>query len=103
MEKKRVLKFGKIAIPGYNAGRKCCAVEIVCTLRDWNGYNEIAITCNVWNSRRTDLIMGGQCLDEVKLSSPNFLKIKNFWSKYHLTDLDKIPAEDKDYYLGLFC
>lgn len=59
-EMKTILKLGKV--DGYGNGRKTCAVEIEVELTDDGRFTASG---TVWNSRHTDCIMGGQCLDEL--------------------------------------
>ena len=45
---------------------------------------------DVWNSKRTDILMGGQCLDDLFPYLKNnklFLEIYRLWNLYHLNDL----------------
>ena len=59
---KRTFNFGKIA---YNGGRKINAVELEVELRkDEKGRDEFVASCDVWNAHHTDIICGGQCLDD---------------------------------------
>ena len=88
---KRTFKFGKIA---YNGGRKINAVEVVVELRkDKNGRDEFAASCDVWNARHTDIICGGQCLDDaiiMKARKDNnrlYNKIVDLWKRNHLNTM----------------
>ena len=58
-------------------------------------YLELSICGNVWNSRNTDIICGGQCLEDInkhlsKMSPKNialFKKLLTLWREYHLNSM----------------
>lgn len=82
---KTVFDFGKI--DGYGNGRKTCKVEIEMELTDDNIFTASG---SVWNSRGTDIIMGGQCLDDLCkyfYDNSKFLRIYWWWKKWHLNDM----------------
>ena len=86
---KRTFKFGKIDY--YNIGRKINAVEITIELIEKDGKPVFSACGDVWNIKHTDIIMGGQCLDNpiiVKHLKGNkrFEEILDLWKKYHLND-----------------
>ena len=86
---KRTFNFGKIDY--YNTGRKINAVEITIELREEDGKPVFSASGDVWNIKHTDIIMGGQCLDDpiiVKHLKGNktFEEILDLWKKYHLND-----------------
>lgn len=94
MNLKRVIKFGRIA---YYSKRKIYPVEVTIELRDSDTDKpEFVVSCEVWNSKRTDTVMGGQCLDSVALYFKNdklYQLILNLWKKYHLNGLNAGTAE----------
>lgn len=66
-------------------------------------YLELSICGNVWNSRNTDIICGGQCLEEInkhlsKMSFKNialFKKLLTLWREYHLNGMHAgTPAQE---------
>lgn len=94
-EMKAVYTFGKV--DGYGNGRRSCqaAVEVRYTLvrRNEGGhpefYWEFAACGEIWNSKHTDIIGGGQCLDEMNgyediRDNETFRAIYRLWKKYHL-------------------
>lgn len=92
MERARNFNFGKV--DGYGNGRKTCAVEVEITLgEDRDGKPTFSASADVWNNLHTDIIMGGQCLDELNerfykiRHNSKFKEILDLWHKYHLNDL----------------
>lgn len=82
---KKTIKLGKI--DGYGNGRKVCLAEIEIELTD---DGKFSVCGGVWNSRRTDYIMCGQCLDELYPHLKNnskFKQVYEWWKKWHLNDL----------------
>ena len=81
---KRTFNFGKIDY--YGRGRKINSVEVRVELSDKGVFTASA---NIWNSKQTDCVCGGQCLDEVAkyVKSDKFKKIYRLWKLYHLNDM----------------
>jgi hypothetical protein len=81
---KKVFDFGKIDING--TGRKINAVTVEADLKDTGKGPEFFASAYVWNGSHTDIVMGGQCLDELAkyIHTPEFKKILRFWRLYHL-------------------
>lgn len=86
---RRTFKFGKIS--AYKNGRKENEVELEVELRsNRNGFPVFSVSGDVWNRIHTDIVMGGQCLDDISRVPVNnalFQEIKGLWKKYHLNDL----------------
>ena len=80
----RKFNFGKIDY--YGRGRKINSVEVEVELSDDGVFTASA---NIWNSKHTDCVMGGQCLDVVAkyIKSDKFKKIYRLWEQYHLNDM----------------
>lgn len=88
----KTFKFGKIT---YNK-QKTNPVELEVTLKQ----NEKKQWCfsasgNIWNTSHTDLLMGGQCIDDIykefanQIENPSlYKKIMKLWEKWHLNDLN---------------
>lgn len=62
---------------------------------DKNGFKEFTMSCNYWNKPHTDIIMGGQCCDEVlkdvKTYVTNPKKVKRMievWKEWHLNGMN---------------
>lgn len=82
---KTKIDFGKI--DGYGNGRKTCRVTVEVELNDKDVFSASA---DVWNNLETDIIMGGQCLDDIYPHLKNnskFKKIYDWWKEWHLNDM----------------
>ena len=94
---RRTYSFGKVA---YNGKRKINEVTLEIELRDWNGYPEFTARAKVWNNIHTDIVAGGQMIDdlynEFAIHSILYKTIMQLWEKYHLHDISNIPEEDKE-------
>lgn len=95
MERKtvrRVIRFGKIAY--FNNKSKRYAVEVGLELSyTKDGLPAFSAMADIWNTKRTDIVMGGQCLDDIwkywkdQLKNPDlFEKILGLWKRNHLND-----------------
>lgn len=84
---KKTFNFGKI--DWYGTGRKVNEVTVEVELRDTDKGPVFSASGNVWNSKKTDIVAGGQILDSRKLShlGPKFRQIKDLWLMYHLNDM----------------
>lgn len=86
----KVFKFKKI--DWYGKGRKINQPEVTMTLKyDEENRPCLSICGNVWNSTHTDIVCGGQNLDEMikykSISSdPTFNKLYYLWINHHLND-----------------
>ena len=76
--------FGKIDF--YGRGRKINLVEVDVELSDKGVFTASG---TIWNSKHTDCVCGGQCLDTIAkyIKNPTFKKIHGFWKQYHLNDM----------------
>ena len=96
---RKVFSFGKVA---YNGKRKINEVTLEIELRDWNGYPEFTAHAMVWNNIHTDVVAGGQMIDDlynrfgVLRLSVLYKTIMQLWEKYHLHNISNIPEEDKE-------
>ena len=96
---KKIFSFGTIA---YNGKRKVNEVTLEIELREWNGYPEFTAHAMVWNNIHSDIVTGGQMIDdlynefETLRDSLLYKTIMQLWKKYHLHDISDIPAEDKE-------
>ena len=99
MKMRKVFSFGKVA---YNGKHKINEVTLEIELRDWNGYPEFTACAEVWNNIHTDIVAGGQMIDDlynrfgVLRLSVLYKTIMQLWEKYHLHNISDIPAEDKE-------
>ena len=85
----KTLYFGKVDFYGH--GRKINTVDIEMELKEKDD-GKIVFTAsgNIWNSHHTDIVMGGQCIDEIAKLFPHNEKvqrIKKIWERWHLNDL----------------
>lgn len=83
----KTIDFGKIAFYG---GRRINSVTVELNLY-LLANNKIRFTAsgNVWNSKKTDIVCGGQCLDTLYRflgKNQTFKKIYSWWKEYHLND-----------------
>ncbi len=87
----KTFTLGKI--DGYGNGRKNCLVTVDVTLYKYESPDYWAFTASamVWDHTKSDIIMGGQCLDELNETSIRHHElwgtIYEFWKKYHLNDM----------------
>jgi len=80
----KTIDFGKIDF--YGTGKKINSVDVEIELKD-NG--RFSVCGDIWNNKHTNIIVCGQCLDEMlPFFSHNelFKKIYKFWKLYHLND-----------------
>lgn len=90
---KKVFEFGKV--DGYGSGRKTCLVTLEIELKDRNGLPVFTASGSVWNSQKSDILQGGQCIDSVyqeyraQLANlPLYKKIMGLWERNHLNDMN---------------
>lgn len=96
---KKTFDFGKI--DWYGRGRKVNVVTVDVRFEDEAKGPTFSVCADVWNTRRTDIVAGGQILDELskfKFLGGNelFRKIRRLWKAYHLNDMHAgTPAQEK--------
>ena len=87
-----VFEFGKVA---YNEQKnKSNLVTLKVTLEIVGDKTKFSASGNIWNSTKTDIYMGGQCIDDIynqfKREIENrktYESIMTLWEKWHLNDL----------------
>ncbi len=87
-EKTAEISFGKFAYLNPYIKNNEFTVELSLTKRP-KGV-EFSCSGDIWNSRHTDIIEGGQCLDEMLPYLKNdklFIEIHSLWKQYHLNGL----------------
>lgn len=110
---KKTIKFGKIDY--YGIGRRINLVEVTLYLEEgrtqWGRIGgpwgpevltgskgiSFSVTARVWNNTMTDIVMGGQCLDEigsVPVNNALFQEIKALWKKNHMEHTRNISLTD---------
>tara|TARA_B100000900_G_C20102237_1_gene522416 strand:- start:47 stop:523 length:477 start_codon:yes stop_codon:yes gene_type:complete len=94
---KRIFNFGKIDY--CNNGKKENLVTIEVEYKD----GCFSASGNIWNRLGTDILSGGQNLDDIKkyssqLKNKNtFYKIFNIWKSYHLNDMTAGSPKQMDF------
>ena len=101
---RKVISFGKVDF--YGTGRRINEVTVEVELREKeNGEKVLSICGNVWNAKHTDIVCGGQCLEELNeiVHAPLIHKLYRLWKLYHLNDMhagteaqEKLLEETKD-------
>ena len=82
---RKTFNFGKYAVA--NSNRKANEITVKVELRETEKGLEFSASGSVWNSKHTDIIMGGQCLDDLVpylKNNKTFKTILDLWHKYHL-------------------
>lgn len=84
---KKRFDFGFIDYEG--RGKALNRVYVDMEYKEENGKKRFSVSASVWNSRRSDIVAGGQCLDTIApyISDPVYTKILRLWELYHLNDM----------------
>lgn len=86
----KTFTFPKVA---YTSSRRVNLPTIEVELRDADTDKpKLSICGELWNSTHTDIVMGGQCLDDLAkfdelFCNSLFRKLHRLWSLWHLNDL----------------
>lgn len=93
---KRKINIQKV--DGNGNGRKSCMVSVELELNNGN----FSAVADLWKSDHSDILMGGQCFDDLLNDYPElkdndvFMETYDLWSKYHLNDLHAgTPEQEK--------
>lgn len=84
------IDFGKIS---FSSKRKINRVVVEVALKPDHDVNEFTASAMVYNAKGTDIVAGGQCLDEIyehrnELKNKDlFVKVYKIWKQYHLNCL----------------
>ena len=81
---KKTFNFGEFAV--VNKKVKNNKITITIELKDSKKGKIFSACGNVWDGKRTDIIMGGQCIDDLGQYLKNnktYLTILELWQKYH--------------------
>lgn len=85
----RTFQLGKIA---YNGNRRINMAEIkICLWYDDKSRPVFSASGDIWNSRHTDIVCGGQCFDTLSHYFHHnrlFALISNLWTRNHLNDMN---------------
>lgn len=97
---RKVFNFGKV--DAYMNGKRNCLVTVDVELKvNREGRDVFTASGNVWNNLKTDIIQGGQCLDDlIKFrelkNNKQLLLIHDLWKKYHLNDMNAGTVEQSE-------
>lgn len=83
----RTINFGKIA---YDGNRKINQVEVRIELKECKDGPVFSACAYVWNSRHTDCVAGGQCIDTLYKyfrGNVDYMNIYELWARNHLNDM----------------
>ena len=94
---RKSFEFGKIAYGNTNRKNNLVTVEIELKKKNCKDCKDntekemfvFSASGNIWNSKQTDIVSGGQNLDEIAkyVKDPIFMEIFRIWKEYHLNDL----------------
>ena len=85
---KREFDFGCIDYEGRGTARNRVTVEM--EYKQNGDKKRFTVSANVWNTRNSDIVCGGQCLDTIAPYMNNnqvFSEIYRLWKLYHLNDM----------------
>lgn len=84
---KRIFDFGCIDFENRGEARNRVTVEM--EYEQDGDKKRFSVYANVWNTRHSDIVRGGQCLDTIApyMESPVFSEIFRLWEAYHLNDM----------------
>lgn len=85
---KKIFNFGKFDCTGN--GIKNNTIEIEVEYIQTNKGMEFSACGNVWNGNYSDIVMGGQCLDDLQQylkDNETFNTLHRLWKKYHLNGM----------------
>ena len=97
---KKTFSFGKVDFN--EVGRKINLVTVDVELKDTDKGPEFTASGDVRNKNKTDIICGGQCLDELYeipalRSNDTFKKIYNLWRRNHLNGMHAGTEAQENY------
>lgn len=109
-ERKITFELGKVDSGYYKDNKKRCLVTVEFSYRiPKNDQNYIALSGNIWNASKSDLLVFGQCLDklisedissQLTADAREILKrLHAIWNEYHLS---KPTSEIDELYDELF-
>lgn len=84
---KRTFDFGCIDFE--NRGKAKNRVTVEMEYKQDGDKKVFSVSADVWNTRHSDIVCGGQCLDTIApyINNPVFSEILRLWKLYHLNDL----------------
>ncbi len=85
-------------VDGCGNGRKSCMVSVELELNNGN----FSAVADLWRQDYSDILMGGQCFDELLNDYPElkdndvFMEVYDLWNSYHLNDMHAgTPEQEK--------
>ena len=93
----RIFSFGKVDVQ--HRGKRTNPVTVEVELKDTEMGKEFTASAFVWNDyHKTDVIMGGQCLDKLSklIEDDTFQLILDMWRKHHLNTMHAGTAEQEE-------
>ena len=97
---KFILDFGKHDYTGNGINDNLVEVEVQL---DEGERPRLSISGNIWNRLKTELISGGQNLDEIRKLvgfSPLMKRVHFIWERYHLNDMKAGSPRQEAYLAG---
>lgn len=84
---KRTFDFGCIDFEDRGKAKNRVTVEM--EYKQVGDKKAFSVSADVWNTRHSDIVCGGQCLDTIApyVNNPMFSEILRLWKLYHLNDL----------------
>lgn len=85
---KRTFDFGCIDFENRGKAKKN-RVTVEMEYKQDGDKKVFSVSADVWNTRHSDIVCGGQCLDTIApyINNPVFSEILRLWKLYHLNDL----------------
>lgn len=83
--------MGKLSRNCDKAAPRNCEAALTWKLRDDGGKLEFSACGEVWNHLKTDIVCGGQCVDDLAALFPRDVlaqRIRQVWSRYHLNGMN---------------
>ena len=90
---KRRIRIGRIPYVDFGSRAKTpqyCQVEVEIELHPVPSGDRLTIQGEVWKPNRSDIVVGGQCLDTIRQyfgKNPNVARLLEIWERWHLNDM----------------
>lgn len=96
--------MGKLSRNCDKAAPRNCEAALTWELREEGGKLEFSACGEVWNHLKTDIVRGGQCVDELAALFPRDVlaqRIRQVWSRYHLNGMNAGTPEQSAFVAAL--
>lgn len=83
--------LGKLSRNGDKRAPRNCEAVLTWELREQEGKPEFSAQGEVWNHLKTDIVQGGQCVEELAAKFPRDVRAQRIcavWVKYHLNGMN---------------